>query len=301
MQPYFTIFTSTYNRGYIISQLYNSLINQTCKDFEWLIIDDGSTDNTKELVESFKQQSNNNFQIRYKKIKNGGKPRAINYGVSLAKGKYFFMVDSDDYLLPDAIEKMHRWADEIDNDTMHIAVGAARGFPDGSYIKGVPPTVNKNGYVDATNLERKFYNLDVDMCEAYKIEILKKFPMAEWPGEKFAPEEIALNEIALAGYKIRWHKDIIYICDYLDDGLTKGQWNLLKNNPMGYSMLYNHKLKYSNGLKEKIYNSSQMIALALIGKKPKYILKTYDKLSTCLALPIGAILYFRRKVQFKND
>ena len=301
MQPYFTIFTSTYNRGYIISKLYKSLINQTCKDFEWLIIDDGSTDNTKELVESFKQQSNNNFQIRYKKIKNGGKPRAINYGVSLAKGKYFFMVDSDDYLLPDAIEKMHRWADEIDNNTMYIAVGAARGFPDGSYIKGVSPTVNKNGYVDATNLERKFYNLDVDMCEAYKIEIFKKFPMAEWPGEKFAPEEIALNEIALAGYKIRWHKDIIYICDYLDDGLTMGQWNLLRNNPMGYSMLYNHKLKYSNGLKEKIYNSSQMIALALVGKNPKYILKTYDKLSTCLALPLGVILYFRRKVQFKND
>lgn len=300
MKPYFTIFTSTYNRGYIISKLYNSLVNQTCKDFEWLIIDDGSTDNTTGLIDSFRAQSNN-FQIRYKKIKNGGKPRAINYGVSLAKGKYFFMVDSDDYLLPDAIEKMHRWADEIDNDTMYIAVGAARGFPNGSYIKGVPPTVNRNGYVDATNLERKFYNLDVDMCEAYKIEIFKKFPMAEWPGEIFAPEEIALNEIALAGYKIRWHKDIIYICDYLDDGLTKGQWNLLKNNPMGYSMLYNHKLKYSNGLKEKIYNSSQMIALALIGKKPKYILKTYDKLSTCLALPLGVILYFRRRVQFKND
>lgn len=76
--------------------------------------------------------------------------------------------------------------------------------------------------MDATNLQRDKYNLDADMCEAYKTDIFKKYPMAEWPGEKFAPEQIALNEIALDGYKVRWHADIIYICDYLNDGLTKG-------------------------------------------------------------------------------
>lgn len=300
MEPLITVFTATYNRGYILHQLYNSLCNQTVKNFEWLIIDDGSRDNTYDLVNDWRTKDNE-FLINYYKKVNGGKPRAINYGLSLAKGKYFFMIDSDDFLENDAIEKLYEWIKEIDNDPTFIGVGAARGFPDKSYIKGIAPLTNDLGYVDATNLERKKYNLDADMCEAYKIDLFKKFPMPEWPNEKFAPEEIALNEIAMAGYKIRWHKDIIYICDYLDDGLTKGHWGLLKNNPMGYSMLYNHKLKYSNGFKEKIHNSTQMIALAFIGKNPQYVLKTNNILSTIVALPLGVVLYFRRKVQFKND
>lgn len=300
MDNYFTVFTSTYNRGYIIGNLYKSLCKQTCKSFEWLIIDDGSNDDTKNIINNFKNQ-NNGFDIRYKKIKNGGKPRAINYGINIAKGNYFFMVDSDDYIVPDAIEKLNKWANEINDNDTFIGVGAARGYPDGTYIKGSQPFINDNSHVDATNLQRKFYNLDADMCEAYKIDIFKKFPMAEWPGEKFAPEEIALNTIALAGYKIRWHKDIIYICDYLDDGLTRGHWKLLKENPMGYAMLYNNKLLYSYSLKEKIYNSSQMIALTFIGKNFKYIFSSNNKLITFISLPIGLILYFRRKGQFKND
>lgn len=299
MNPFFTVFTPTYNRGYILPKLYKSLYDQSYKDFEWLIIDDGSSDNTESLVLEWQSQ-NNGFKIVYKKKINEGKPRAINYGIQFASGKFFFMIDSDDFLLPDAMLKMYYWCKEIDQYPYCVGSGAAKGYPDGSYIKGDPPIVNEKGYIDATNLQRKKYNLDADMCEAYKTEIFKKFPMAEWKNEKFAPEEIALNEIALAGYYIRWHKDIIYICDYLDDGLTKGEWNLLKNNPMGYSMLYNHKLKYSNNFKEKIYNSSQMIALSLIGKQPSYILKSNDKVSTLISLPLGIMLYFRRKEQFKK-
>lgn len=91
--------------------------------------------------------------------------------------------------------------------------------------------------IDATNLDRAKYNLDADMCEAYKTQLFKKYPMAEWPGEKFAPEQIALNEIALDGYLLRWYSDILYQCDYLEDGLTKGSSSLEKNNPMGYIYL----------------------------------------------------------------
>ena len=206
--PFFTIFTPTYNRAYILPQLYQSLCMQTCKDFEWLIIDDGSKDNTYSLVEEWINKCKK-FSIRYYAKENAGKPRAINDGVKKAKGKYFFMVDSDDRLKPDAIEKMRRWCQEIDEEEQIIGVGASRGYPNDEYIKGVAPHVNQAGWVDATNLERQKYNLDADMCEAYKIEVFKKFPMAEWKGEKFAPEQIALNEIALAGYKVRWHSEII--------------------------------------------------------------------------------------------
>lgn len=298
--PFITVFTATYNRAYILSQLFRSLCAQTCKDFEWLIIDDGSEDETSKLVNLWASQ-NNGFPIRYYKKENGGKPRAINYGVGRANGKFFFMVDSDDILIPDAVSKLKKWCEEIQEDEDIIGVGAARGYPDGTYLKGIAPVANSDGYVDATNLERIQYNLDADMCEAYKTEIFKRFPMAEWPGEQFAPEQIALNEIALAGYKIRWHSDIIYICDYLEDGLTKGSRKLEAKNPMGYAMMYNHMLKYPfYSKREKIFAACQYVALSFTGKHPEYILKTNNWFYTIIALPIGWILSFRRKNQYRE-
>lgn len=180
--PYFTVFTPTFNRAYILPQLYHSLCEQSCKDFEWLIVDDGSSDQTGELIARWKERENG-FVIRCYQIPNGGKPRAINFGITKASGKFFFMVDSDDHLTVDAIEKMRVWCKEIETAPEVIGVGAARGYPDGRYLKGTPPRTNQHGYVDATNLERSKYDLDADMCEAYKTSMFRQFPMAEWPGE----------------------------------------------------------------------------------------------------------------------
>ena len=110
--PYFTVFTPTYNRAYILPRLYQSLREQTCKDFEWMIVDDGSTDDTGKLVAQWEDQ-NNGFDIHYYKIQNGGKPRAINFGITKANGDFFFMVDSDDHLTTDAVQKMLLWCKEI--------------------------------------------------------------------------------------------------------------------------------------------------------------------------------------------
>lgn len=87
--PYFTVFTSTYNRGYTLFRLYESLKNQGTTDFEWLIVNDGSTDNTHQLVEEWIRKEKE-FSIRYLEKENGGKPRAINYGIRYARGKFFF-------------------------------------------------------------------------------------------------------------------------------------------------------------------------------------------------------------------
>ena len=301
METFISIFTPTYNRGYILPLLYESLKQQTEYGFEWIVVDDGSTDNTEELVAKWIEE-NKLFGIEYYKKENGGKPRAINYGLKKAKGEFFFIVDSDDVLVSDAIEKMSIWCKEIENKPEFIGVGAARGKLNGQYIKGVSPIVNELGYVDCTNLERNKYHLDADMCEAYKVDVLKHFPMAEWKDEKFAPEQIGFNEAALAGYKLRWHKDIIYICEYRDDGLTKGSWNLEKQNPMGYSMMYNHMLRYPGYSKKQKYKfACQHIALAIVGKTPSYILKTYNKKYTVLALPVGCVLAIRRKIQFRKN
>lgn len=97
-----TVFTPTYNRGYCLERLFRSLLNQTFTDFEWLIIDDGSIDNTEELVKDF-QESCKDFPIIYKKTENGGKHRAINRGMSLVNGEIILFMDSDDWLRNDAL------------------------------------------------------------------------------------------------------------------------------------------------------------------------------------------------------
>ena len=98
-----TIFTPTYNRAYIIGKLYGSLLEQTDRNFEWLIVDDGSTDNTRELIGSFIREDR--ISIRYFRQENGGKHRAINRGVREAAGELFFIVDSDDQLTPEAVAR----------------------------------------------------------------------------------------------------------------------------------------------------------------------------------------------------
>ena len=97
-----TVFTPTYNRAHLLPLLYKSLQNQTCKDFEWLVVDDGSNDGTDTLINKW-INNEQSFPIRYYKIKNGGKMRAINYGVSLAEGSIFCGIDSDDWFYNDAI------------------------------------------------------------------------------------------------------------------------------------------------------------------------------------------------------
>jgi glycosyltransferase involved in cell wall biosynthesis len=100
----FTIFTPTYNRAYKLPRLYLSLQEQTVKNFEWLIIDDGSTDHTMEVVSEWQKSKDNGFQIRYIRKENAGKPRAINDASQIANGKYIQIMDSDDYLTPDAMQ-----------------------------------------------------------------------------------------------------------------------------------------------------------------------------------------------------
>lgn len=97
-----TVFTPTYNRENTLARLYESLKEQTYKDFEWLIVDDGSTDSTSSLIQKFQEE--NIIQIRYYYTSNGGKHRAINFGVKKANGELFFIVDSDDYVMPNVLE-----------------------------------------------------------------------------------------------------------------------------------------------------------------------------------------------------
>ena len=224
-----TVFTPTYNRGYIIHKLYASLLNQTDKNFEWLVVDDGSTDDTERYFARLLQQ-NNPFPVRYVKQENGGKHRAINRGVAAAKGEIFFIVDSDDCLSADAIEKIQLWVKGLDGSRKFAGVAGLRCYNDEKTIGGAG--VGAGGYVDAKNTERKKYNLLGDKAEAYFTDVLRKYPFPEFEGEKFLSEEAVWNKIAADGYYLRWYSEKIYYTEYLSDGLTKAGDKYAKN-PQG--------------------------------------------------------------------
>ena len=122
-----TVFTPTYNRAYIIENLYRSIQRQTYRGFEWLVVDDGSSDGTEALFAKWMEEDND-FAIRYIKQENGGKCRAINRGVQEARGEFFFTVDSDDYLTDDALEKVAKWAEELPKDEKYCGFSANLGY-----------------------------------------------------------------------------------------------------------------------------------------------------------------------------
>ncbi|MGL5902333.1 MAG: glycosyltransferase family 2 protein [Cetobacterium sp.] len=248
-----TIFTPTYNRSYIIEKLYNSLKVQTSKNFEWLVIDDGSIDNTELLFEKIKKEKND-FEITYLKKENGGKHRAINIGVELAKGELFFIVDSDDILTNDAVEKIIKWEETLVGKNQFAGIAGNRGYQKDKLIG----KTFIGEFIDATSLEREKYKILGDKAEVFYTEVLKKFKFPEYENENFITENVVWYEIANKGYKIRWFNEIIYIGNYLQDGLTKSGKEIFIKNPKGYGKSIQIYVEYlDKGLKynlSKYYN-----------------------------------------------
>ena len=204
-----TVFTPTYNRKKTLPRLYDSLCKQNYLDFEWLVIDDGSTDETEELFKIWTRKDSI-ITIRYERIKNGGKQRAINKALDLANGNIFFIVDSDDKLANDTLQFIHNAFETLPKDNSFIGVAGLKVKFDGSYIKKKPLIDPKIGYVDCTNIERPKYCLESDMAEAFFTNRLIKYRFPVWENEKFTPESVIWDQIALDGYKVRWFNKKIY-------------------------------------------------------------------------------------------
>lgn len=231
-----TIFTPTYNRAHLLPNLFNSLLRQECKKFEWIVVDDCSSDDTEYVVNKF-IESTPGFNIIYLKQEHGGKHRAINLSLSRAKGDMFFIVDSDDLITDNAVKLIFKWSSSIENKIGFCGVSGLRISKTGQVWGGRTKISGKHGYIDATNLEREAYKLNGDKAEIFITDIIKKFPFPEFQGEYFVTEAVCWNAMAAAGYKIRWFNEPIYICEYLDDGLTKNGANTIKghiDNYQGY-------------------------------------------------------------------
>ena len=233
-----TVFTPTYNRAYILGDLYHSLQRQTCMDFEWLIVDDGSVDDTKALVASW-QGEENPFPIRYVYQENGGKCRAINRGLKEADGRLFFTVDSDDYLTDDAIEKVIRWDGELPRDGHFCGYVGNRG----TTPTQTPNRLFPGGYLDGTALDR-YDQVDGERAFVFYTEIHRKYLYPEFPGEKFLTEAVTWDLMAHDGYKMRFYNDIIWIWEYKDDGLTRAGYRVFLENPQGTGLFFRQKAEF---------------------------------------------------------
>ncbi len=230
--------TPTYNRGYILGQLYASLCAQSLKDFEWIVIDDGSVDETEALILQWKRL--NVIPIKYHKQENGGKHRALNVGVLMVESPYTCIVDSDDYLVKDAVALIEDWTQQIHNQQNFAGVSGVRKTPGGELIGMFP---ENEVFVDATDIQRRQYRLEGDKAEVYKTDLLRNYPFPEFTGENFLSECAVWNRIGMDGYYIRWFRDALIICQYREDGLTMTSDKEV-NNYQGYTYVIKQQLEY---------------------------------------------------------
>lgn len=284
-----TIFTPTYNRAYTLPKLFESLKSQTSKDFEWLIVDDGSADETETLIRDYRlqvadcSQKNQGFEIRYFKQENGGKHRAINRGLKEARGELFFIVDSDDFLAPDAVEWIGREFEAIRDDERFAGLSGIRITPDGKKIGG-----DKDfGTIDATALEiRRVHHVQGDLAEMFKTSVLRKYPFLEVEGERFCPEALVWNRIALR-YMLRFVHKGIYVCDYLPDGLTAKIVQIRHRSPLASMTFYAELFGYEQTFRLKVraaINFWRFFHVKHFDKLPE--MKMLNALSL-LSMPLG--------------
>lgn len=241
-----TILTPAYNRRHTLKRLFDSLCEQTNKSFEWLLIDDGSTDGTDFLVREC--LSNGNFVTRYLYQANSGKHVAINNGVLAAQGDWIFIVDSDDQLTPDAIQGV---LDSIEGLDGHGVVGVCfrRAHLDGRLV-GVEAHFDVDSMLmhpsNAANV------LHGDLAYLFTREVMLNTPFPVVKGEKFVPELYIWNQIGDQGDICYFVNRAIYLCEYLPDGYTQNFSANLRKNCRGFQMFYKEQYFRERTLKGKL-------------------------------------------------
>jgi len=286
-----SVFTPTYNRKNLLPQLYNSLERQTNKLFEWIIIDDGSIDNTTELIDFFRTKSS--FPIKYKYQENSGKHIAINQGVTLAEYDIFLMVDSDDFISDDAIELTINYFEKIRNDNNICGVCFNK-----ANFNGI--NISKKRLQDKLvgNLIELRYiiNSQEDKAEVFKTSVLKEFPFPNYLNEKFCMETLIWNRISKK-YDILFSDKTIYFCEYLKGGLSDNLVKIRMNSPkstmLTYLEMYNLKITFVNKIKAilNFWRFSYNDKTKTIFKKIKML---NNKILFIYAFP-GYLLFLRDK------
>ena len=297
-----TVITPTYNRSENLQKLYKSLKKQTNKEFIWLVIDDGSTDDTEKVMNEF--ISKKELAIEYYKKQNGGKHTALNMGREKIQTELTFIVDSDDWLEDNAIERINIYHEKYKINEEICGYSFLRKYSNGT-ING--KKFDKNEIIDDyINVRINGKDTNADKAEVWKTKYLKEYPFPEFQGEKFLGEDVVWMQLALK-YKMVFINEPIYISEYLDNGLTK---NRRKNNiksPNG--CYYRSKLVIDISKEKKInfkYLQKNIVQFIVYGKLAnksfKEMYKTCVKKNAfiffyCISLIIYKIWTFDRKTK----
>ena len=295
----YTIFTPTYNRAYCLTDVYESLRLQTFKDFEWLIVDDGSTDNTKKLVYQWIKE--NKFPIKYYYQSNKGKHRARNFAVKQAQGKFFFTWDSDDICVPRALEEMKFQWDSIPEreKSSYAGVAGLCSTSDGNIIGSKFPYDSMDSDMF---LIRTRYNVDGDKCGFQRTDVMLEFPFPEFEGEKFIPESIVWNRIARK-YKTRFFNVVLRICRPRQDGLSAAGIRLIIENPHGKALFFNEYMAMPTTPFIKLKAGINYVRCSLhTGQGLSSLIKKASIFNLAiLGLPLGIILYYKDRATYEKQ
>ena len=292
-QVFLTILTATYNRVHTLPACHASLVKQTRKDFEWVVIDDGSSDDTESF---FANLQDNGFRIRYFKKENGGKHTALNAAHPYIQGKYILMLDSDDTLTADAVEQVAAAWSRYDDDS---SIGIV------TLLKGLDPE-HPNCYaadegipVDIMSYHR-ICPVSNDACEVIRRELFLKYPFPVYPGEKFISEDALWNRVSFT-HQCVYINRVIYLCDYLEDGLTRSGRPLRIRNPHGGMYTANLNMARKNNWKRRIKSGLLFTCYGCFaGFSPRQMAEycDYRKLMI-MCLPFGWLLYLHWKMKYQ--
>ena len=282
-----TIFTPTYNRAYILPELYHSLCKEPSDNFIWLVVDDGSTDNTQELVENWQRE--NRIEIVYYKQENGGKMRAHNKGVELCTTPLFFCIDSDDQIAPGAIGKILETHQALRDDEFLGGIAAKRLIINKLASKDLPDKKRSTLH----NIYASGFKGDTSLV--FKTDVLREFPFPEIEGEKFVTEGYVYDQIDQK-YELLILNEYLMRCEYQEDGYTFNADSLYLKYPKGWALYFSQYYKfYAKSMRDRIKYMGYYVSMCLIAKTPfLQVLMDAPSLFICIiSIPAG-IKFFNR-------
>jgi len=290
-----TIFTPTFNRAFCLGNCYNSLVNQTSKDFRWLIIDDGSSDNTKELVSTWILE--NKIDIQYHYQENQGMHGAHNTAYSLIKTELNVCIDSDDFMPEDAVEKIiNNWSKIKDNSKFAGLVGLDAD-KNGNVIGSKMP--NSLTETTLTDLYKK-HKVTGDKKIVLRTDVVKKYPAYPlFKGERFVPLGY-LYQLIDQDYKLYPINEVLCIVEYLADGSSLNMLAQYRKHPNGFGFTRKSTMQVSDSFLEVYKNAIHYVSCAIFTKNSNFLKESPKKSMTFFAIPFGVMLNCYIRIKTKN-
>ncbi|MEG1737734.1 MAG: glycosyltransferase family 2 protein [Odoribacter sp.] len=287
-----TVFTPAYNRAHTIERTYESLCRQTSKDFVWLIVDDGSSDNTKELINNFITERL--IEINYVYQQNQGMHGAHNTAYKNIDTELNICIDSDDYMPDDAVEKIIDFWQKNKSDEYAGFIGLDQ--KDGGDIIG---TIFPEDMKETTLSDFYLKGGKGDKKLIYRTDVIKNYP--EYPlfdGERYVGLAYKYHLIDL-DYKLLTFNCIVCIVEYQVDGSSMNMFKQYWNNPRGFAFYRKSEMSIVKSLKRRFIECIHYVSSSFISKNKTFLQESPCKILTLIAIIPGLLLYFfiKRKVK----